>query len=299
MPHAARVSLSRRLRATAAAFVLAAGLAPAAGARPVDGYAAADPMVGTGGDGHTFPGATVPFGMIQLSPDTQMTDFRRSYRWAAGYQYGDGSILGFSHTHFSGSGHSDLGDVLLMPVAGEVKLDPGDPAQPRSGYRSRFSHASEQAQPGYYAVTLDDYGVRVELTASARAGWHRYRFPAGEPAHVLLDLRPSIYDYDGKVLWSRLRVRADGTVSGYRETRGWAPGRQLYFALRFSQPMRGHALYDREQAVPYKGFKGPGTSPADTAAVEGKALEGVFDFGALQAPLLAKVAISTVSEANA
>lgn len=299
MPHAARVSLPRRLGVAAAALVLAAGLVPAAGARPADGYAAADPMIGTGGDGHTFPGATVPFGMIQLSPDTQMTDFHRSYRWAAGYQYGDGSILGFSHTHFSGSGHSDLGDVLLMPIAGEVKLDPGDPAQPRSGYRSRFDHKREQAQPGYYAVTLDDYGVRVELTASARVGWHRYSFPAGQPAHVLLDLRPSIYNYDGKVLWSRLRVRADGTVSGYRETRGWAPGRQLYFALRFSQPMRGHALYNREQDIPYKGFKGPGTSPADTAAVEGKALEGVFDFGTLQAPLLAKVAISTVSEANA
>ena len=183
-----------------------------------------DPMVGTGGNGHTFPGATVPFGMIQLSPDTAMPDFKHAYAWAAGYQYGDHSILGFSETHFSGSGHSDLGDVLLMPGIGKVQWDAGDPDKPGSGYRSEFSHKTEVAQPGYYAVTLATPGVRVELTANQRVGWHRYTFPKGQDAHVLLDLRPSIYNYPGKVLWSRLRVRADGMVTGYRETRGWAPG---------------------------------------------------------------------------
>src|SRR6185437_5621134 len=138
------------------------------------GWVAVDPMIGTGGDGHTFPGATVPFGMIQLSPDTAMPDFKHAYKWAAGYRYEDHSILGFSHTHFSGSGHSDLGDVLLMPGVGKPQLDPGDPDQPGSGYRSEFSHASEVAQPGYYAVTLATSGVRVELTAGTRVGWHRY-----------------------------------------------------------------------------------------------------------------------------
>ncbi len=258
-----------------------------------------DPMIGTGGDGHTFPGATVPFGMIQLSPDTAMPDFHHAYKWAAGYRYEDSSIMGFSHTHFSGSGHSDLGDVLVMPIAGKVKLDPGSRADPDSGYRSRFSHSSEVAQAGYYAVTLSDYGIRAELTANRRVGWHRYTFPKGTNAHVLLDLRPSIYDYKGKVLWTRLRVRKDGTITGYRETRGWAPGRQLYFAMRFSQPMQSHELMNREKNIPYKGFKGPGDSPADTAAVAGKQLEGVFDFGKLTSPLLVKVAISPVSEANA
>ena len=107
---------------------------------------------------------------------------------------------------------------------------------PNSGYRSRFDHKTEQAHPGYYAVTLEDYGVRAELTATARVGVHRYTFPKGKPAHVLLDLRSSIYNYPGKVLWSRIRIRKDGTVTGMRETRGWAPGRQLYFAIRFSQP---------------------------------------------------------------
>jgi predicted alpha-1,2-mannosidase len=274
-------------------------IAAPAGEDSTDAWAAVDPMIGTGGDGHTFPGATVPFGMIQLSPDTAMPEFRHAYDWAAGYRYDDTSILGFSHTHFSGSGHSDLGDVLLMPGTGEAKLDPGEVDQPGSGYRSRFRHATEAAQAGYYAVTLDDSAVRVELTAGMRVGWHRYTFPNGEPAHVLLDLRPSIYDYPGKVSWSSLRVRGDGTISGHRETRGWAPGRQLFFALRFSQPLRAHRLVNREQDIVYKGFKGPGRDPASTDALQGRALEAVFEFSELTQPLLVKVAISTVSEANA
>ncbi|HEV2212818.1 MAG TPA: GH92 family glycosyl hydrolase, partial [Gammaproteobacteria bacterium] len=263
-------------------------------------YAQVDPFIGTGEGGHTFPGATVPFGMVQLSPDTQILNFHKSYGWAAGYRYEDPTIQGFSHTHFSGTGHSDLGDFALMPIAGEVKLDPGQPDQPGSGYRSRFSHDTEIAQPGYYAVTLQDYGVRAELTATRRVGLHRYTFPATTPAHVLLDLRYSIYDYDGKVLWSRLHLRPDGTVTGFRETRGWAPGRQLYFALRFSQPLTGHALYDREPPVDYKGFNGLSPDdPATRAEVQGRGLVGVFDFGELKAPLLVKVALSPVSEDNA
>jgi putative alpha-1,2-mannosidase len=193
-----------------------------------------DPFIGTGPDGHTFPGATVPFGMVQLSPDTQIRPFKQSYKWASGYRYEDTTILGFSHTHFSGSGHSDLGDVLLQPISGDVRLEPGDIERPESGYRSRFSHTQERAEPGYYAVDLLDYGVHAELTASTRVGVHRYTYPAGKPAHVLVDLRSSIYNYPGKVLWSRLRIRDDGTVTGMRETRGWAPGRQVYFAMRFS-----------------------------------------------------------------
>jgi predicted alpha-1,2-mannosidase len=259
-----------------------------------------DPFIGTGPDGHTFPGATVPFGMVQLSPDTQIRSFKQSYKWAAGYRYEDSTILGFSHTHFSGAGHSDLGDVLLQPISGDVRLEPGDIDKPESGYRSRFSHDSEKATPGYYAVTLLDYNVRAELTASARVGVHRYTYPSNQPAHVLLDLRSSIYNYPGKVLWSRIRVRADGTVTGMRETRGWAPGRQLYFAIRFSQPMKAHGLYDREPLpVEYHGFKTPGTTPEDTQAIEGRGLVAAFDFGALSQPLIVKVAISPVSEESA
>jgi len=291
----------------AASVVLAAGASgvvrAAEPAASTSAYADVDPFIGTGEDGHTFPGATVPFGMVQLSPDTQVRHFKQSYKWAAGYRYEDTSILGFSHTHFSGAGHSDLGDFLVAPLSGPWsadKLEPGDIAKPGSGYRSRFSHSSEQAAPGYYAVTLQDSGVRAELTATPRVGVHRYTFPAGQPAHLLLDLRSSIYNYPGKVLWSRIRLRADGTVTGMRETRGWAPGRQLYFALRFSQPLQGHELFDREPLpVEYGGFRTPGTGPADTQSIEGRGLLAAFHFGALSMPLVVKVALSPVSEANA
>lgn len=264
-------------------------------------YAAVNPFIGTGGEGHTYPGATVPYGMVQLSPDTRIQSRKNGYGWAAGYRYDDNTIVGFSHTHFSGTGHSDLGDLLLMPTTGELKLERGNPDQLLSGYTSRFSHASETAQPGYYAVTLDDYKVRAELTASARVGMHRYSFPAGKPAHVVLDLRTSMYDYPGKILWSRLRVRADGTVTGFRETRGWAPGRQLYFAMRFSQPLNGHQLHDTEQDVAYKGFPPPGEKdPTQRAQIEGRQLVAAFDVvpGGGK-PLLVKVAISPVSEEGA
>lgn len=289
----------RLLRSCLSLFAVAALGAASAASAGEPHAPEVDPRIGTGGDGHVFPGATIPFGMIQLSPDTAMPDFKHAYKWAAGYQYNDPTIMGFSHTHFSGSGHSDLGDVLVMPIAGDVRLDPGDEKVPGSGYRSRFDHASEVEQAGYYAVTLADYGVRAELTANRRVGWHRYTFPAGKPAHVLLDLRPSIYDYPGKVLWSKLQVRADGTVTGCRTTRGWAPGRELCFAMRFNQPMASRELYNRETDVAYKGFKGPGYQAQDANAQNGRAIVGVFDFGELRAPLLAKVAISSVSEANA
>ncbi len=260
-----------------------------------------DPMIGTGPEGHTFPGATAPFGMVQLSPDTQIRYFKQSYKWAAGYRYEDTTILGFSHTHFSGAGHSDLGDFLITPLTGDnVPLEPGDPDKPNSGYRSRFSHTAEHAEPGYYTVQLQDSNVRAELTATDRVGVHRYTFPNSTPRHILLDLRSSIYNYPGKVLWSRIRIRPDGTITGMRQTRGWAPGRELYFAMRFSAPLSGQALYNKEEdPPPYKGFKTPGTSANDTQSIEGRALEAVFDFHPSSAPLIVKVALSSVSEQNA
>ena len=162
---------------------LMAGAAPVTAQPDSAAYRAVDPFIGTGPDGHTFPGATTPFGMVQLSPDTWIGDFHHSYTHAAGYRYEDSSIQGFSHTHFSGTGHSDLGDVLVMPIAGDVPLEPGDPATPGSGYRSPFSHVTEVAQPGYYAVTLAATGIRAELTATPRVGLHRYTSPPGAPAH--------------------------------------------------------------------------------------------------------------------
>jgi putative alpha-1,2-mannosidase len=228
-------------------------------AQAPDALKLVDPMIGTGPEGHTFPGATAPFGMVQLSPDTQIRPFKQSYKWAAGYRYEDTTILGFSHTHFSGAGHSDLGDVLLMPISGDhVPLEPGDPEKTQPGYRSRFSHDKEHAEPGYYSVQLLDSAVQAELTASDRVGVHRYTFSDGATRHVLLDLRSSIYNYPGKVLWSRIRIRKDGAITGMRETRGWAPGRQIYFAIRFSSEISAHALYNKEEdPPPYHGFKTP------------------------------------------
>lgn len=296
-------TLDRRLLiAFAATAVLASGAALAVPSKSAAerAYAAVDPFIGTGGEGHTYPGATVPFGMVQLSPDTRIQPREKAYGWAAGYRYDDSSIVGFSHTHFSGTGHSDLGDILLMPFTGTPGLERGDPEKPGSGYASRFRHADEKAEPGYYAVTLDDYRVRAELTTSTRVGVHRYAFPKGTDAKVLLDMRTSMYDYPGKVLWSRVRVRADGTVTGFRETRGWAPGRQLYFAMRFSRPLAGHELHNTEQDIVYKGFPPPGEKdPAQRAQIEGRQLVGTFAFGKLDAPLVVKVAISPVSEAGA
>lgn len=284
-------------------FALASALAliTATPALALPAYDAVDPMIGTGGEGHTFPGAVAPFGMVQLSPDTDTTcEIRACYGHAAGYRYSDPTIQGFSHTHFSGAGHSDLGDFLVMPVSGDtVPLEPGDATKPGTGYRSRFDHATEVAQPGYYAVTLSDPGVRAEMTAGTRVGVHRYTFPKGKAAHLVLDLRTSLYNYPGKVLWSSIRLRPDGTITGARETRGWAPDRKLYFAMRFSAPLTDHAFLNTEEHIAYKGFQGPGRGSDALAEKMGKALVARLDFGPLDQPLEVKVGISSVDEAGA
>lgn len=165
-----------------------------------------NPVIGTDGMGHTFPGACVPFGMIQLSPDTDTIPHNVDgvyqpdvYAYCAGYQYHDSTIVGFSHTHMSGTGHSDLGDILLMPTTGALKLNPGTKDCPDAGYRSRFSHETEKATPGYYEVKLDDYDVKVQLTTTPRVGIHKYTYPKGTDGRVILDLNHGIYNYDGKL----------------------------------------------------------------------------------------------------
>ncbi len=260
---------------------------------PVD---AVDPFIGTSGEGHTFPGAVAPFGMVQLSPDTHVGAARQTYAWAAGYRHEDPTILGFSHTHFSGAGHSDLGDFLVMPVSGDtVPLEAGAVDTP--GYRSR--KADEVASPGYYAVTLTDPGVRAEMTAGTRVGVHRYAFPAGKAAHLVLDLRSIIYDYPGKILWSSIRIRPDGIITGSREVRGWATPRRLFFAIRFSTTPTGHQFVTTEKDILYKGFKGPGRGPETLDALAGRAIVAQLDFGRLAKPLEVKVALSGVDEDGA
>jgi putative alpha-1,2-mannosidase len=149
-----------------------------------------NPFIGTDYHGHTFPGATLPAGMVQLSPETGI----RGWDWSSGYHYSDSSIMGFSHLHRSGMGAGDWGDILVMPTTGELKIVPGNKSRPGEGYRSRFSHKEEEATPGYYAVNLKDYDIKAELTVSHRAGFHRYTFPRSASSHILIDLKHGIGD---------------------------------------------------------------------------------------------------------
>lgn len=265
-----------------------------------------DPFIGTNGMGHTFPGACVPFGAVQLSPDTDTIPHnvggqyqKRAYEYCAGYRHGDKTIVGFSHTHFSGTGHSDLGDILVMPSVGDVKLNPGTADDPDSGYRSRFSHESESASPGYYAVTLDDTGVRAELTATPRTGVHRYTFPKDADGHVVVDLAHGIYNYDGKVLWSTLRVESDTLITGYRITNGWARTNYTYFAISFSQPVADYGYEDRAP-IPYNGFWRRFDVNRNFPEMAGRKVAAYFHFDTRrERELVVKVALSAVSTEGA
>jgi len=183
-----------------------------------------NPFIGTGGHGHTFPGAIVPFGMVQLSPDTRLT----GWDGCSGYHYSDSVVYGFSHTHLSGTGISDYGDVLLMPTVGNRK----------NNYTSRFSHQNEKASPGFYSVRLDDDNIFVELTVTARAGMHRYTFPATNEANIILDLA-----HRDKVLDSGVKIEGK-TVLGWRRSQAWARDQIVYFAIEFSEPLLGHGSDD-------------------------------------------------------
>ena len=187
-------------------------------------------FIGTGGHGHTFPGATTPYGMVQLSPDT------RTLGWDAcgGYHYTDNSILGFSHTHLSGTGISDLGDFLFMPFSGEAKTAPGTPEDPDSGYRSRFSHNSEKTSPGFYSVLLNDYNINVELTTTKRAGFHKYKFNSGGTSGVIIDLTHTIYA-DRKPQ-HEFKVISNTEIAGYKGSGGWAVKQDIFFHAKFNKP---------------------------------------------------------------
>jgi len=216
-------------------------------AQPIDFV---DPMNGTGGTGHTYPGAVFPFGLVQLSPDTGKLspDPTGDIGWehSSGYYVTDTTIIGFSHTHLSGTGCADLGDILFQPTTGAVRWTEGDPAVPRSGYRSAFSHADEKASPGYYEVLLKDYGVKVELTATPHAGFHRYAFPAPAPAHVMVDLAHGIAS---PTIDATLVVENPATISGFRRSKGWAKDKTFYFVAEFSRPFTKATLQANNQIV--------------------------------------------------
>ena len=268
-----------------------------------DKAALVNPIIGTNGMGHTFPGACVPFGLVQLSPDTDTIPHNvdgkyqpRAYEYCAGYQHKDSSIVGFSHTHFSGTGHSDLGDILIMPATGELKLNPGTATDPDGGYRSRFSHDTEVSRPGYYEVMLADYGVKAQLTATKRVGVHKYTFPKeAKNQRIILDMIHGIYNYDGKVLWTNIRVENDTLVTGYRITNGWARTNYTYFAMSFSKPVVHYGCEEKAK-VNYRGGYGKFNMKENFPDIGGRKIVAYFDFDpAVSEELEVKVALSGVS----
>ncbi len=260
------------------------------------------PIIGTQRMGHTYPGATVPFGMVQLSPDTDTIPYSINgkyvpdvYKYCAGYQYDDKTIVGFSHTHFSGTGHSDLGDFLIMPTVGDLQLNPGTADNPAGGFRSTFSHANETAEAGYYKVLLDEGPITAELTATSRVGFHQYTFPQSENSHIILDLMSGIYNYDGKNVWTYVRIINDSTLVGYRKTSGWARTRTLYFAMRCSKRFIKYGSKDFSPS-PYRGFWGKFDQKNNFPELAAKQLRLYFDFTTTQnEKIKIKFALSPVS----
>jgi len=222
-----------------------------------------NPFIGTGGHGHTYPGASAPFGMVQLSPDSRLD----GWDGCGGYHYSDSIIYGFSHTHLSGTGVSDYGDILLMPTTGEMHLNNGADGNP--GYSSKFSHENETAKAGFYQVFLENYNVNVELTTSQRAGFHKYTFQKDEAAQVVLDLehRDRLLDY-------KIELLDSNTLQGIRYSDNWAREQKVHFYMQFSEQLQ-NITFNEKQSV------------------------AGISFGKLQTPLLIKVGISAVSTEGA
>ncbi|MEO6303817.1 MAG: GH92 family glycosyl hydrolase, partial [Bacteroidia bacterium] len=234
-----------------------------------------NPFIGTGGHGHTFPGAVLPFGMVQLSPDTRIDG---SWDGCSGYHYSDSIIYGFSHTHLSGTGVSDWGDILIMPTVGSPSLD-------NKIYSSRFDHKNEKAAAGFYEVLLNDDNIKAELTTTLRTGIHRYSFSKTSEANIILDLV-----HRDKRLDSRVQIIDSVTISGYRISEAWAKYQQVYFVIRFSKPFK------KMEFIFQKSFR-----ESINFIKSGKNAQGAyFQFDLTdEKPLMVKVAISSVSAEGA
>jgi predicted alpha-1,2-mannosidase len=222
-----------------------------------------NPFIGTGGHGHTYPGASAPFGMVQLSPDSRL----EGWDGCGGYHYSDSIIYGFSHTHLSGTGVSDYGDILFIPTTGKLYLSNGADGNP--GYSSTFSHENEKAKAGHYSVHLQDYNIDVELTVSKRAGFHKYTFNSGKEAQFILDL-----EHRDKLTSSSIEMVNKNSVKGWRHSSNWATDQRLYFYIQLSENI-SESVYREDSLV--VGFK----------------------LGKIENPLLVKVGISAVSIENA
>ncbi|MEY8868601.1 GH92 family glycosyl hydrolase [Meridianimaribacter flavus] len=233
-----------------------------------------NPFIGTGGHGHTYPGATMPFGMMQLSPDTRLD----GWDGCSGYHYSDEYIYGFSHTHLSGTGVSDYGDILLMPT-NKVAFNNG--ADGQSGYRAHFSHDNEIAEPGYYKVHLDSTEIDVELTVSKRSGIHKYLFPSSENQYVILDL-----DHRDQLLDHKIQMVDSQSIKGYRHSKAWATDQRLFFDMHFSKPIESISYVENDTEVS-KNYK----YQSKKAAIKFK--------NPNNDPIYIKIGISAVDEAGA
>jgi predicted alpha-1,2-mannosidase len=252
------------------------------------------PFVGTQGEGNTYPGPSAPFGMVQLSPDTE----RDLWETASGYEYSDTSIMGFTLTHLSGTGIPDLGDFLFMPQIGQPKLVAGTKENPDTGYRARYSHDQESASAGYYQVKLLNNGVNVELTAGERAGMMRFTFPQTDEASIMTDLQHILSGKRFRLIWSHVRVENSSTVTGFHLVNGWAKERYLYFAARYSRPFDHHRIMSNGQEVKYDSYRTYRFRSRNEAA--GTNLQFLAEYKTKpNEPILVKVAVSAVSAANA
>ena len=222
----------------------------------------ADPMVGTGGHGHTYPGAVLPHGMVQLSPDTRL----EGWDGCSGYHYSDNFIYGFTHTHLSGTGCSDYGDILLMPMSGE-------PSRDNKIYGSAFSHSREKASPGFYSVMLDNDNILAELTTTTRVGFHRYTFPAAGKNNIILDLK-----HRDEVLNSSIYILNNHSIGGQRRSKAWANDQFVFFVMEFSEPFSAYGVWS------------DGKMTGNQKENFGKDLQAFFQFSGKQVQV--KVALS-------
>ena len=268
-----------RIRLTAC--LLAALLTSAASRGAAEDFTRhVDPFIGSGGHGHVFVGASVPFGAVQVGP----ANFHQGWDWCSGYHYSDDVLAGFTHLHLGGTGISDLGDILVMPYTGELATSPGSRKDPDAGYASRYAHDQEQARPGFYSVVLLDHDVHVALTATERVGLHRYRYPADKQAHLAIDLQ--FENGGGRVVESRLRRIDEETVVGYRRSAGWAKDQRVFFALKSSKPFAAFRILQGDREV-----------GGDSA--EGRGLRAIGTYEGSPGEVLVRVGISPVSEENA
>ena len=266
------------LAAAAVAMTSLVSCTPAEQTAETDLLQYVDPFIGSGFHGHVFVGASVPFGMVQLGPN----NIDKGWDWCSGYHYSDSICIGFSHTHLNGTGCGDMGDVMVMPMT-EVNVKRGNQDDISSGYASYYRHETEEAHPDYYSVMLDRYDIKAELTATARVGLHRYTFPQGKQAHILVNLKDGV----GSIVTnSYIRQIDEYTIEGYRYTRGWSPMRKVYFVLQADKPIADLSLYDDTVQVAAK------------SQLKARAVKGVLSFGEQQ-QVMVKVALSPVSCENA